>query len=380
MKRLVFDSLVDRENICNQKPAIDRLRHLLNDGRKVILYGRRNRAKTSIIRNVSIVDWQAQHPGGLAIYTELMHARSMEDISERFTKSFKSEYQKRAKVSSFLESTMELLKGLSPTYSLSDDGRMEFGMTVNGNKNIPVDTLLDRIAKIHRSGKPCLLCFDEFQDIAGIAGAEALLRRKFEELPADLPIVCLGSKRHILADIFLKQDAPFAGWGDGIELQDIPYDEYNTYLKERLSARMRQSPEDTLVYLQDRLLRSPEAIHRICFEANTRFGRDTLSSQMIDQLIEEYVRGKSSYFEAKISTLSVHQISFLKAIAHSPHASLAGIYSKDFLVKIDMTAGGLRKTVRRLLDLGEIDSADGKSYQMTDPFLMIYLELTRLSL
>jgi hypothetical protein len=183
VKRFVFDALVDEENICNQKSCVEKIKRFIEDGRKVVLFGRRNRAKTSIVKNIIIPFWLKSRKNGLTIYTEFMHVKSFDDINERFTKSFSSELQRKAKVRSFLQSAVEILKGLSPTYTLADDGKMEFGLSVRGKNIIAIDILLDKLADLHKSGKPCLLCFDEFQDIAKVSGAEALLRRKFEELP-----------------------------------------------------------------------------------------------------------------------------------------------------------------------------------------------------
>ena len=273
----------------------------------------------------------------------------------------------------------EALKGVSPTYTLGDDGKMEIGLSLRGKKIIDIETLLGKVSDLHNSGKPCLLCFDEFQDICKISGAEALLRRKFEELPLDMPIICLGSKRHLLFEVFHKKEAPFAEWGTNIELEEIPYDEYASYVRDRLTDRLKDCPESVLVYLQDRLLRSPEAIHRIAFEANSRFSNESFTEEMVDQLISEYVTSKSSYYETKMEYLSVGQINFLKLLANATTHQIDAIYSKDRLASLDMTAGGLRKALQKLLDNGDIECLGGTSYAMTDPFLMHYIRLTRVS-
>ena len=103
MKRFIFDALVDEENICNQKKVIDKMKRLILDGRKIVLYGKRNRAKTSIVKNVIIPYWYAKMRNGLAIYTELMHVKSLDDINDRFTKSFNGELQKKAKAKAFMQ-------------------------------------------------------------------------------------------------------------------------------------------------------------------------------------------------------------------------------------------------------------------------------------
>lgn len=379
MKRFVFDALVDKENICNQKNAIEKISRFIDDGRKVVLFGRRNRAKTSIVKNIIMPLWHKSRKNSLTIYTEFMHVKSLDDINERFTKSFSSELQKKAKIRSFLQSAVEILKGLSPTYTLADDGKMEFALSVRGRKIIAIDMLLDKIAELHKSGKPCLLCFDEFQDIAKVPGAEALLRRKFEEMPLDMPIICLGSKRHLLLEVFHKKDAPFADWGATVEIDEIPHKEYANYLRERLTGQLKLCSDDVLIYLQDRLLRSPEAIQRICFEANSRFSDQDFTTELADQLIIEYVSSRSSYYESKLERLSAGQVDFLKKLAKTASFQANNVYTKDTLESLHLTAAGLRKAIQKLMDYGDIECLAPARYAGTDPLLMHYVRLTRVT-
>ena len=55
-----------------------------------------------------------------------------------------------------------------------------------------------------------------------------------------------------------------------------------------------------------------------------------------------------------------------------------GIYSQDFLHKVEVSSPGMQKIVKRLLDRGFIDRK-GDSYTMNDPFLFYHLKKTRLS-
>ena len=57
-----------------------------------------------------------------------------------------------------------------------------------------------------------LIVLDEFQDVAFIEEAPAQLRTCLEAL-GDVPILFLGSKRHLLADLFAGPEAPLSAWG-----------------------------------------------------------------------------------------------------------------------------------------------------------------------
>ena len=135
-KEFVFDGLVDETNLLNQKQVISGIFSYIKDKKKIVLYGSRNRAKTSIIRNIIFPKWKKQNPKGLAIYIELMHVKDLADISERFTKSFNQSYGELAKVKTFLDTTIKLFKGLRPSYELGENGKMEFSIKSSDGKNI----------------------------------------------------------------------------------------------------------------------------------------------------------------------------------------------------------------------------------------------------
>ena len=378
-KEFVFDGLVDEANLLNQKQAISDIFSYIKDKKKIVLYGSRNRAKTSIIRNIIFPKWKKQNPKGLAIYIELMHVKDLADISERFTKSFNQSYGELAKIKTFLDTTIKLFKGLRPSYELGENGKMEFSIKSSDGKNIvDIEELLDRIHDLSEKGVPCLLCFDEFQDIAFVKKAEAILRRKFEDIGSKIPIIVLGSKQHVLTEVFEKPKAPFYKWGVKIEISNIPYEEYYPYLKERFIGELVNTSDEVLKYLQDALFRSPEEIHRIGYEANRKCSSMPLTEGIIDGLIDQYIEGNGTVFESRVDHITSQQLSFLKQIVFSRDRKVSGIYSQDFLHKVGVSSPGMQKIVKRLLDRGFIDRK-GDSYTMNDPFLFYHLKKTRLS-
>ena len=378
-KEFVFDGLVDEANLLNQKQVISDIFSYIKDKKKIVLYGSRNRAKTSIIRNIIFPKWKKQNPKGLAIYIELMHVKDLADISERFTKSFNQSYGELAKIKTFLDTTIKLFKGLRPSYELGENGKMEFSIKSSDGKNIvDIEELLDRIHDLSEKGVPCLLCFDEFQDIAFVKKAEAILRRKFEEIGSKIPIIVLGSKQYVLTEVFEKSKAPFYKWGVKIEISNIPYEEYYPYLKERFIGELVNTSDEVLKYLQDALFRSPEEIHRIGYEANRKCSSMPLTEGVIDDLIDQYIEGNGTVFESRVDHITSQQLSFLKQIVFSRDRKVSGIYSQDFLHKVGVSSPGMQKIVKRLMDRGFIDRK-GYSYTMNDPFLFYHLKKTRLS-
>ncbi len=86
-RRFIYNTLVDRANICNLTNEADQLVKALQTSDKIVIYGKRDSGKTSLIKNRVIPDWLEKNPGGMAIYAELYGVKSIEDVAEKLTAS-----------------------------------------------------------------------------------------------------------------------------------------------------------------------------------------------------------------------------------------------------------------------------------------------------
>ena len=57
-----FDELLNTDEICNLKSEADFLRKAVSRNEKVVVYGRRNMGKTSLLKNVIAEEFAAKHP------------------------------------------------------------------------------------------------------------------------------------------------------------------------------------------------------------------------------------------------------------------------------------------------------------------------------
>ncbi len=87
MKRFIFNSLLDAENICNLESETKKISDGIQNGLKMLIYGKRNTGKTSLIRNVIAKKWQ-QEVDGFFMYVDLMGVQDISQISERLMLAF----------------------------------------------------------------------------------------------------------------------------------------------------------------------------------------------------------------------------------------------------------------------------------------------------
>lgn len=379
--RFIYNTLVDRDNICNLTLEAKVLTDALRSSDKIVIYGKRDSGKTSLIKNVVIPDWLRQTPNGMAIYIELYGVKSIDDVAEKLTLYLNKAYQSTFSLKATLRSTAQIIKGLRPTFSISADGSMEASVRAIAESTHPkIETFFDNIKKLHDSGVQVAIVIDEFQDVALAKGSEELLREEMQKMPFAIPIVILGSKQHLLAKIFQKPKAPFFNWGKRLEIKPLPVDEYNDYISERFSPHHIKADTVTLTGLQHLLLRNAEAINMFCSHIVYQLGNRTdsdviLTAEIIETILQNYVSSLGGEFETYLDNYTKNELKVLTLIAKQ--GSLKNPMGKETLGKLKISASGIRKILDKLLDHADIYREE-TGFVLSKPLLMYYLRDWRL--
>jgi DNA polymerase III delta subunit len=129
---------------------------------------------------------------------------------------------------------------------------------------VAIADIFQTINKINKD-IPSLIIIDEFQDISLIDEAKALFPNAFQQI-SDLPIIVLGSKRHLLKNIFGLPASPLANWGKDVNIKPINYEEYHQYIEERFKQKGLEISLDANKYIQNEMQRAPESINMLCYE------------------------------------------------------------------------------------------------------------------
>ena len=381
IKRFIYNTLVDRTNICNLVKEADKLVAALQTSDKIVIYGKRDSGKTSLIKNVVIPDGLERTPGGMAIYVELYGVKSIEDVAEKLTIYFNKTYQATFTLKATLKSTARILKGIRPSFSISPDGSMEASLKGEwGGPQPKVESFFEAMVKLHKNGIRVALILDEFQDIAFADGAEALLREEMQKLSFDIPVIILGSKQHLLAKIFQKPKAPFFNWGKRLEIKALPIDEYSAYILERFGEHAIAADSETLSHLQKMLLFNPEAINMFCSHIVYQIGDRktegaTLTISTMEELLKEYIASLGGEFETYLDSYTKNEVRVLTLIAKQ--GILTNPLGKDALGRLRLSASGMRKIIDKLLDHADIYREES-GLVLSKPLLMHYLREWRL--
>ena len=377
MKRFIFDSILDEENICNLEKEKHKILKGVDNGLKLLVYGKRNMGKTSLVKNVIAKSWLRRQSSGFFMYVDLMGVKQLSQISERMTIAFSEAYNDCFKMKSVFNNMLKIITGIKPSIELDENGypKLSFGI-VGGEKIRPFKDILKQLDLIYASNIPILLVLDEFQDIALIDEAEALFRSGLEHIDSRIPVVILGSKQHLLNRIFARPKAPFFNWGTHVYFEAINYHEYWQYMDERFKKEGFRISFENAVYLQDKMSRMPEAINRLCFALLFHdIPKGEITKEDINSGLSNVVSDRRNEPEIYLSGFTASEQKVIVNLAKmEPVLHPQG---KDFIQSINLTAPGVRKIMMKLEDETVVYKEEA-GYILADPLLKQHILRFRL--
>ncbi len=377
MKRFIFDSILDEENICNLEKEKHKIMKGVDNGLKLLIYGKRNMGKTSLVKNVIAKSWLQRQPSGFFMYVDLMGVKQLSQISERMTIAFSEAYNDCFKMKSVFNNMLKIITGIKPSIELDEKGypKLSFGV-VGGEKTRPFPDILKQLDLIYASNIPIFLVLDEFQDIALIDEAEALFRNGLEHIDSRIPVVISGSKQHLLNRIFARPKAPFFNWGTHVYFEAINYHDYWQYMDERFKQEGFRISFENAVYLQDKMSRMPEAINRLCFAILFHdIPKGEITKEDINSGLSKVVSDRRNEPEIYLSGFTASEQKVIVNLAKmEPVLHPQG---KDFIKSINLTAPGVRKIMMKLED-ETVVYKEVAGYILADPLLKQHILRFRL--
>lgn len=374
MKQFLYDQLLDRENICNLSKEREGIERAIERKAKLVVHGPRNFGKTSLIKSVIIPDFVSRHKINFVFFADLMEVKSMESVDNRISKAFEYAFAGSFPAKNFMASVRRFLGGLGPQVSLDPvSGQPSLSITkISHDKARSCEEIFRAIMDISKE-RQSLIVLDEFQDIAFVDEAQGLFRRLFQEIK-EVPIIVMGSKRHILSGILAKPTAPLAMFGEDVEFVPITYEEYHDYIVERFRKRGLEISEEDSRILQDAVLRVPEAINIVCAEIFNGNENKKIGQSDIEKAVHVAIEKRHSRYEEYIAHFSENEESVAVAIAKKIKVKHPN--GKEFLKLVKPTSRMVGIIFNVLYNKAVIDKDEG-GYFISDPLFAHYLKTYR---
>lgn len=345
----------------------DELRTLVDralDGRNSRLEGPRRFGKTSLLRAALAA---AEKDGAVPIEVNFLGCVTAADVADRIERAYGAQLDGAVR-----RWFVGLVRTLHPTLSLAPGG-----VGVSASPQAGAQGLLDRLALPRRvqerTGRMCVIAFDEFQEVVRIdARLPAVLRSELESHADAAGYIFSGSHPGLMRDLFSDRRHAFFGQATPVVLGPLRPDDLADHIAARFAAG-RRDPGEALGPLLDVAGGHPQRAMLLAHHlyARTRPGAVATIERWSDAL-QAARRECEGEIEVLWQSCSALERKALKVIAHRTVALTGREAERRFgLAK----SGSTQPAVQRLVGDGHLvaDDATRSGLRVVDPFLAAWL-------
>lgn len=370
-----YDVMIDQSDYCNRTDDIERVKKMIESGRKVVLYAPRRYGKSSLVKNIIGENFQKKK-NHLTIYVNLMEVQNLEHISERILESLKEVLREKYPFKSGFAAILDSFKGV--TFSINIDPSTQLPSVdlkpvfANDKKNISqIFSIIKNLANKYK----IFLILDEFQDISLIPQAAGILRSELQTLKAT-PMAILGSKKQLLNKMFASNNSPFFNFGNEISLSEIEPKMWAAYFNERLEPNTISF--EAITFLCDLVNHVPNAISELgahlkeSYKTNSKKGMQ-IQVKDVAVALQDLLLSKESTYRFQEGMLSLKEQEFLRAMAQ--RGFLLHPTEQSIVQQTKTSSGSITKMLVRLTNKGWIELEENRGYRISDPLFSNFLKL-----
>ena len=365
----VVSGKIEPAFFCDRVDESARLIKSLTNGNNLVLISPRRMGKTGLIHYC--YDREPIYSDYHTIFIDILHTTSLREFTFLFGKSiFEAILPLGQKM---ITTFVQTLKSISGKFSIDLLTNMPTFNLELGDITRPALTLEEIFSYLEHADKPCIVAFDEFQQIANYPekNIEALLRTHVQQA-SNTHFIFAGSEYHIKQEMFMSSAKPFYNSADTLELKAIDIEVYTQFVIDLMNSGNRTiSPE--LVKAVYHLYRgNTYAMQKTFNELYSILNEgDNVNIDMVVTAINNVIDSKEPMFREQLSNIPDKQKPLLYAIAQDGEAER--ITSVKFIKDHKLpSASAVQYATTQLLASGVITKLAGK-YSLNDPFFSLWI-------
>lgn len=355
---------------CDRQQEIARLVQGIKGGENICLVSERRMGKSRLVKHCYKLP--EIHDHYYLFYVDLLHTSSLRDFAFAFGRCVFDTLQSKGE--KFARQFLATVQSMTVTMSVDPLSMMpQFGLSLNPNAQIEY-TFESIFRYLENADKPCIVCFDEFQQINKYQekNVEALLRGYIQHM-GNAHFIFSGSERHMLEEMFNSSAHPFYNSASHMNLDAIPQDKYVEFVSYWFGQYNKHIDADLVRLIYQIAESNTYAMQRIShklFEFVSE--NETADRQQLTQAVHNIIEEDTPRFARLLSHVPERQQSLLFAIAKE--GRVQKIMSGPFLRKYHlMSSSAVQNAIKHLLDLDLVTQDEKKQYAVYDIFLRMYL-------
>jgi AAA+ ATPase superfamily predicted ATPase len=372
MNPFIYGEEVEGENFCNRLKEIKALASEIESFQNILIYSPRRYGKTSLMNEVFK---RLKKKGFLTFYIDLYPVVCEDDFIRISLKSISRVIGGTGK--NILKRLKEYIKQISSSLFLtfSEDGTPSLGVNLSKTEILPaVDDLFNGLyAYVSARNQPALVVFDEFQQLGELENSrvEKILRSIIQK-QRRLSYVFMGSKKHLIYDMFNNPGRPFYKSTRHFPLETIEKSLFSRFIKQKFiksGIQLEKGVPDKIVDAAESHPYYTQMLAHMVWELTRE--KKYAGLEDVRTGIGSILDQEEAAFGNLWDSLTLKQRRLLLALCLKKEGEK--IFSVDFIDKYKLGSGStVQRGIKSLISKNIIDK-EGDKFLINDIFLKRWL-------
>ena len=366
----VFGVRVEGDAFTDRKEETERLKMNFLYGVNTILISPRRMGKTSLVdKACALVKSDSVKIAKMDAFGCRSEADFVDSFATAVIRATSSKWEE------WVENAKTFLSRFVPKVTFGQDPVNDFSISFeyNTGNNVPEDIL--RLPERIASQKGCRLvvCVDEFQQIGEFPDSLTFQKklRSVWQLQSHVSYCLYGSKKHLMENMFQRQDYPFYRFGDLFYLGKISESDWIEYIRGRFEITGKEISEELARRICEVTERYSSYVQQLAWFVWLRCG-NAATAEDVEFGIDRLLDACEPLFIQQTESLSAYQMNFLHLLADGIHSgftrtSVLGSYRLG-------TAANITRIKKSLTEKDLITISGPMTYEISDPILSLWLK------
>lgn len=366
----VFGVRVEGDAFTDRKEETERLKMNFLYGVNTILISPRRMGKTSLVdKACGLVKSDSVKIAKMDAFGCRSEADFVDSFATAVIRATSSKWEE------WIENAKTFLSRFVPKVTFGQDPVNDFSISFeyNTGNNVPEDILRlpERIAS--QKGYRLVVCVDEFQQIGEFPDSLTFQKklRSVWQLQSHVSYCLYGSKKHLMENMFQRQDYPFYRFGDLFYLGKISESDWIEYIRGRFEITGKEISEELARRICEVTERYSSYVQQLAWFVWLRCG-NAATAEDVEFGIDRLLDACEPLFIQQTESLSAYQMNFLHLLADGIHSgftrtSVLGSYRLG-------TAANITRIKKSLMEKELITISGPMAYEISDPILSLWLK------
>ena len=366
----VFGVRVEGDAFTDRKEETKRLKMNFLYGVNTILISPRRMGKTSLVdKACALVKSDSVKIAKMDAFGCRSEADFVDSFATAVIRATSSKWEE------WIENAKTFLSRFVPKVTFGQDPVNDFSISFEYNTgNNAVEDILrlpERIAA--QKGCRLVVCVDEFQQIGEFPDSLTFQKklRSVWQLQSHVSYCLYGSKKHMMENMFQRQDYPFYRFGDLFYLGKISESDWIEYIRGRFKITGKEISVELARRICEVTERYSSYVQQLAWFVWLRCG-NAVTAEDVEFGIDCLLDACEPLFIQQTESLSAYQMNFLHLLADGIHSgftrtSVLGSYRLG-------TAANITRIKKSLMEKELITISGPMAYEISDPILSLWLK------